>query len=109
MLFLGKLAAHEALEGFREERVGEVAGAYFGYVARHVIFDRGEGHASKEVCGMSVVGRISGAWKSVPKRVVVASAASRKDSVSMPPSGATVTSEKDFLWVSNHVLPGGIA
>ena len=47
--------------------------------------------------------------KYVPKRVVVASEASRKDSVSMPPSGPIVTSENDFLWVSNHVFPGGIA
>jgi hypothetical protein len=47
--------------------------------------------------------------KDIPKRVVVASAASRKDSVSIPPSGPIVTSKNDFLWVSNHVFPGGIA
>jgi hypothetical protein len=45
----------------------------------------------------------------VPKRVVVASAASRKASVSMPPSGPILTSENDVWWVSNHVFPGGIA
>ena len=53
--------------------------------------------------------RVHGEEEDVPKRVVVASAASRNDAVSMPPSGPIATSENEVLWVSNHVLPGGIA
>jgi hypothetical protein len=52
---------------------------------------------------------VHGEEEDVPNRVVVASAASRNDAVSMPLSGSILTSENDVLWVSNHVLPGGTA
>ena len=46
-----------------------------------------------------------------PKRVVNDSAASRNSDVGMalPLEESTGTSTKDFLRVSNHVPPGGIA
>ena len=50
VLFLGELAADEALQGFGEEGVCEVAGAHFGDVARHVVFHGREGDAAEEVC-----------------------------------------------------------
>ena len=50
VLFLGELAADEALQGFGEEGVREVAGAHFGDVARHVVFYGREGDAAEEVC-----------------------------------------------------------
>ena len=52
MLFLREFAADEALEGFREEGMREVAGAHFGDVADHVIFDRGERDTAEKVCGL---------------------------------------------------------
>lgn len=44
----------------------------------------------------------------VPKRVAVASAASRKVEVSTPWSVPMGTLTKDCLRLSNHVLPAGI-
>jgi len=109
--FAGDLGFAERLEGRGVAGGGELAVADLLDVADHVILDRGEGDGAEEVCrGQLLVRtchRVFGQC-SVPKRVVVASAASRNVDVSTPWSEPIGTLTKDCLRFSNHVLPAGI-